>query len=158
MEKAGGATAPRGRGIMNAVDSLSVGLEAALPDALERTKAALKAEGFGVLTEIDVQATLRAKLDADFYPYRLLGVCRPDLAYRALSLDPSLGVFLPCTIALYDTGAGTEIHAQDPAAALSSDVPAELPAIVAEARRGLVAALARLRAAPAQAAGALSED
>jgi uncharacterized protein (DUF302 family) len=124
----------------------SVFLSVPLVPALERVRAALKQESFGVLTEIDVQATFREKLGADFYPYRLLGACNPDFAYRALEIDPTLGVFLPCTVAVYDTGTGTEVHIQDPMVALSTDAPEELRTLVESVRARLDRVVATLRA------------
>jgi uncharacterized protein (DUF302 family) len=97
-----------------------------------------------VLTEIDVQATLQAKLGTEFYPYRLLGVCNPALAYRALEIDPSLGTFLPCTVAIYDTGSGTEIHMQDPKLALAQQPMPGLAALVGEVRARLEEVIAQL--------------
>jgi uncharacterized protein (DUF302 family) len=124
--------------MVTANDPLSAFLPQPLEPALERIRGALRAEGFGVLTDIDVQATLREKLGADFYPYRLLGVCSPDVAYRALEIDPRLGVHLPCTVAVYDTGAGTEIHIQDPAAALPNDASEGLRGLIDGVRARLV--------------------
>jgi uncharacterized protein (DUF302 family) len=122
---------------MNASTNLNVFLPLSLEPAVERVRAALQAAGFGILTDVDVQATMRAKLGADFYPYRLLGACKPDVAYRALKIDPALGVFLPCTVALYDTGSGTEVHIQDPAIALMGDPPEELHVLIADVRAQL---------------------
>jgi uncharacterized protein (DUF302 family) len=127
-------------------ERLSVFMPLTIGPAMEKVREALKAQGFGVLTEVDVQATLREKLGADFYPYRLLGACNPELAYRALEIDPALGVFLPCTVAVYDTGAGTEVHVQDPTAALTDDAPAGLRTLVATARDRLEQVVAALRA------------
>lgn len=130
---------------MSGNDALSVLLPEAIGLAIERVRTALQEQGFGVLTDIDVQATLQSKLGTDFYPYRLLGACSPDLAYRALELDPRLGVFLPCTVALYDTGQGTEVHIQDPAVALRDEPTVEHAALVTEARRRLRLVLETLR-------------
>lgn len=99
----------------------SFGTTVAAPytEAIDRTKAALKEQGFGILTEIDVKATLKEKLDADFRPYAILGACNPPLAHRALSTDLGVGLLLPCNVVVYDNGDGTtSVEALDPEAAL----------------------------------------
>jgi uncharacterized protein (DUF302 family) len=95
-------------------------VDASYEEAVERTRAALKKQGFGVLTEIDVKATMKTKLDADFRPYVILGACNPPLAHRALSADLGVGLLLPCNVIVYDNLDGTStVEAMDPQAALT---------------------------------------
>ncbi|HLB79630.1 MAG TPA: DUF302 domain-containing protein [Dongiaceae bacterium] len=89
--------------------------------AVERVTAALQREGFGILTEIDVKATLKKKLDIDFRNYRILGACNPPLAHRALQLEDKVGTMLPCNVIVQDKGEGmVEVSAVDPVASMQA--------------------------------------
>jgi uncharacterized protein (DUF302 family) len=106
-------------------------------DALARTVDALKVEGFGVLTEIDVRATFKKKLDVDFRPYMILGACNPPLAHKALSANLDIGLLLPCNVIVYQDGDETVVTAVDPVVMLSvvkDDPVAAEVAIDAKAR------------------------
>ncbi len=106
--------------------------------AIERTKAALKEQGFGVLTEIDVRKTMKEKLDVDFRPYVILGACNPPLAHRALSADLGVGLLLPCNVIVYDDGEGrSTVEALDPEAALSIVGLPALEEVAREAKQRL---------------------
>jgi len=99
---------------------LKVSLNVPYHDAVARATEALKAEGFGVLTTIDVQQTLKAKLDRDFRKYVILGACNPPLADRALHAELEIGLLLPCNVIVYETGPGASVvAAMAPLAALS---------------------------------------
>jgi len=90
-------------------------------DAIAATVAALQADGFGVLTEIDVAATLKKKLDADFRPYRILGACNPPFALKALQAEDKIGLMLPCNVIVQETVAGeVEVAAIDPVASMQA--------------------------------------
>jgi uncharacterized protein (DUF302 family) len=106
--------------------------------ALERVTEALKAEGFGVLTEIDVKATLKKKLDVDFRPYRILGACNPPLAHRALTANPEIGLFLPCNVTLSQVEDGSiEVSLIDPMAMMGVLDSPELKPVADEAAERL---------------------
>lgn len=95
---------------------------------------ALKEQGFGVLTEIDVQATLKQKLDADFRKYTILGACNPPLAYRALNTELEIGLLLPCNVIVYEDNGGTVVAIVDPIVMLDVAGNAGLEAVAREAR------------------------
>ncbi len=93
---------------------------------LDRTRAALQRHGFGVLTEVDVQATLKAKIGEAFRPYRILGACNPVMAHEALMMESHVGVMLPCNVVVQQTADGVEVFAVEPAASMASIDNAEL--------------------------------
>ena len=116
--------------------------------ARERTEDALRAQGFGVITEIDVRQTFRAKLDVEFRKYAILGACNPGLARRALSTQPQVGLLLPCNVIVYEdeAGTGTTVSVVDPLGMLGDiDVP-ELQDVASEAHGRLAKVAAALEA------------
>ena len=117
---------------------LTVRLNKNFDEALTQVTAALKAEGFGVLTEIDVKETLKKKLDVDFRPYKILGACNPPLAYRALSAAPEVGLLLPCNVTVaYVEDNVTEVSIVDPLSMLGVVQHPDLEPVAAEARARL---------------------
>lgn len=108
-------------------------------------RAALADQGFGVLTEIDIAATLKEKIDVDRAPYKILGACKPTLANEALNHDESIGMLLPCNVTLSEKDNGTEVSIVDPELMLGMTDDAEaLAHLATEAKRNLAAALAAL--------------
>lgn len=96
-------------------------LKMSFDQAVAHVTEALKKEGFGILTEIDVQQTLKKKLNVDFRPYRILGACNPPLAYRALQAEDKIGTMLPCNVIVQDVGDGmVEVSAVDPVASMAA--------------------------------------
>jgi uncharacterized protein (DUF302 family) len=112
-------------------------------EAVEHLRAELKAEGFGVLCEIDVQATMREKLGVEGEPYLILGACNPALAHQALQAEPGLGVLLPCNVVVYQRGDETQISAIDPERILSIVGNDELASVAAEVKKRLGAVVQR---------------
>ena len=107
-------------------------------DAIQKVTDALKAEGFGILTEIDLKATLKKKLDVDFYNYKILGACNPSFAYKALLAEDKIGTMLPCNVIVQEKIAGqVEVSAVDPAASMQAIENKALADIATEIRARL---------------------
>lgn len=123
---------------------LTVHLKVDFDTARQRTIDALKTEGFGVLTEIDVRATLKNKLDVDFRPYSILGACNPSLAHKALSAAPEVGLLLPCNVTLSADGDGTTISAINPLQMMSIVQNDVLESVAADAYARLSRAMQHL--------------
>lgn len=121
-------------------------LDLPVDDAVEKVKAVFQTHGFGTLTEIDVQATLAEKLGEDMEPYTILGVCNPQLAHRALGVDRSIGLLLPCTVVVRATAHGTVVEALDPQVMVTVPDRAELQPVADAAAERINAALADLAA------------
>lgn len=116
-------------------------------DAVTRVRDELAHEGFGVLCEIDVQATMKAKLDVDGEAYTILGACNPALAHRVLEAEPELGTLLPCNVVVYVQDGRTHVSAVDPERMLSIVGNEELLPVAAEVRERLARVVDRTRAA-----------
>jgi uncharacterized protein (DUF302 family) len=112
--------------------------DASFDEVDQRARAALMDKGFGVLTEIDVKATMKKKIDADMEDYRILGACNPKLAYQAIGLEPRVGAMLPCNLVLRKVDEGIEVCAVDPVASMQAIGNEELKAVAVKVR-GLLA-------------------
>ena len=122
----------------------SISLDIPFSEAVARVRAALAGQGFGVLTEIDVTATLRAKLGEQIEDYVILGACNPPLARQALAADRSIGLLLPCNVVVRATAEGTIVEALDPQVMVTLTGRPELKHIADEVARRLATALAEL--------------
>ncbi len=112
--------------------------------AIERATAALKDAGFGVLTEIDVKATLKKKIDVDFRPYRILGACNPGFAHKALQAEPEIGTMLPCNVIVQEIDGGIRVSAIDPMASMQAVDNADLGEVATQVQsllKGVIEAL-----------------
>lgn len=123
---------------------IRVSTDLSFENAVAAITAALSEEGFGVLTEIDMRATLKKKLDADFRRYVILGACQPQLAHRALNAELEIGLMLPCNVIVYEADHGTVVSAIDPHVMLGFLDKPELAAVADEASERLRAAVGRL--------------
>jgi uncharacterized protein (DUF302 family) len=129
--------------------TMAVSLDLPYDDVVPQVKRALADQGFGVLTEIDVRATLKTKLGVDVPAQVILGACRPELAHRALDAAPSVAAMLPCNVTVRRTDQGTVVEAVDPAVMSSLEQGPEVRAVAVEARDRLSAALRALTLAEA---------
>jgi uncharacterized protein (DUF302 family) len=131
---------------MNTESGYTLGTRLSGPVSAARTRVetALKAEGFGILTEIDVAATMKAKLGVDGAPYLILGACNPALAHRALVAEPSVGALLPCNVVLRQEGDDTVVEAMDPLAVVGIARSIEVKQVAVEARERLGRVIASL--------------
>lgn len=119
-------------------------LDAPFDETVERTVAALKAHGFGVLTRIDVKNTLKEKIGAEFRPYVILGACNPQMAHQALQAEDKIGTMLPCNVIVQESGGRSEVAAVDPVASMQAIENPALAAIATKVREDLKAAVESL--------------
>lgn len=125
---------------------ISAKVQAPFDDAIARTEAALKAEGFGVISRIDIQQTFKLKIDVDFRPYSILGACNPTLAHQALQLEDKVGLMLPCNVIVQQLNPGeVEVAAIDPVASMQAISNPELLKAAEVVREKLARAIEQLR-------------
>lgn len=118
--------------------------DAGFDDVVERTRAALADQGFGVLTEIDAKATMKKKLDVDMEPYLILGACNPKMAHQAIGMEPRVGAMLPCNVILRQAGDGVEVSAIDPVESMAAIENDELKSVAGQVRDMLAKAVERI--------------
>ncbi len=136
-------------GVTGGTYAIAVTVDRPFGQTLTATRDALAVQGFGVLTEIDLQATLKAKLGVDIAPQVILGACRPPLAHAALQAEPSIGLLLPCNVVVRGLdGDRTRVETVDPAIMVSVTGNSDLRTVATEARTRLTAALHSLQPAP----------
>ena len=120
-------------------------LNVSFDEAVEKVRGALAAEGFGVLTEIDVRATLKKKLDVDLRPYKILGACHPESAYRALQAEDKIGLMLPCNVVVQEREPGqAEVSAIDPVASMAAVDNPNLAEVAEGVRKKLASVIDKL--------------
>ncbi len=119
-------------------------LDAPFDNAVERTVAALKQHGFGVLTRIDVRSTLKEKIGVEFRPYVILGACNPKMAHQALQAEDKIGTMLPCNVIVQEQGGKSEVAAVDPVASMQAIENPALAGIATNVREELKAAIQSL--------------
>lgn len=120
-------------------------LDSTFDEAIEHTTEVLKEEGFGVLTEIDVKATMKKKLDKDLYNYRILGACNPPMAWEAIQAEDKIGTMLPCNVILQEREKGkVEVSAVDPVASMSAITNTELGNVAKEVQGRLKKVIEKL--------------
>ncbi|PVA08949.1 hypothetical protein DC366_16150 [Pelagivirga sediminicola] len=112
-----------------------------IDDAEMRIRDALAKNGFGILTEIDVKATMKKKIDVEMEPYRILGACNPEMAHKAIGIEPRVGAMLPCNVILRKVDDGTEVSAIDPVASMQAIDNGQLHEVAGEVRDMMRAAV-----------------
>jgi uncharacterized protein (DUF302 family) len=124
---------------------MSVKLSVPYEQAVAKVKDALKAEGFGVITEIDVQKSFKEKLGVDFPKYLIIGACNPTMAHRALRIEPEVGLLLPCNVIVYEKDGGVVISAIDPTARLGEYDNAQLKSVAKEVSERLARVIEQVK-------------
>jgi uncharacterized protein (DUF302 family) len=123
--------------LTNTKYGMSTTFSGSYEEAIERITAALKVEGFGILTTIDVKATMKAKLNVDVDKYIILGACNPNLAHRAMQNEKEIGLLLPCNVIVYEANGVTHVAVQDPQSMVNMTENAELCTVADEATERL---------------------